>query len=519
MRKIYLYCSILFILSLSAYAQKETYNWFYGSGQGITWNKTQDFEGIPTHAPTTTVTLKGIPTRYQSISERPTMYPISTREGCFSLSDENGNLLFYSSGTVIYNANHQIMENATGLSGNSSSAQSGIIVPMPRNNKQYVAVTIGVLHGLGALRYQVLDLTKNNGLGRLVLPKNRPFTLPEGAADTHFIESLAATKHANGVDYWIVAVQRFGENSKMVAWLLTENGIIGMPVTSAIPNVKPYFNNSVYGYLKISPNGKYFALMMYETNNLLWGEFNNRTGEFSNMYDYYSAKRSRIDAYGGEFSPDSKYLYVSSGTRARNMAFVFDFQELLNKNVNILRTFSPVRSGLFAGAMQLGPDLRLYMTMAPESYGGGSNSSTLYMFENPNEPLTTAVYALNDLSPGTGSGDDGASGTRAGLPTFASSFFVQIEGTSTQCIGEEAVYTISSNAAKIEIDFDEGDGPVIIDNVPELRHSFKKPGTYLIQLRPLNNAGVPIQGEVKSVYTTVYSCYLPINHNLINADY
>lgn len=518
MKKANLYCSILLImLSFNVFAQKETYNWFYGSGQGITWNKTRTFNASPIDAPNTTVALTGIPTRYEPESVRPELYPISTREGVFSLSDPQGNLLFYSSGSTIYNANHVEMENATDLEGHYSSAQSGIIVPFPRNKKKYVAISIGIVR-LNLFAYNILDIEANNGLGKLELPKNRQFVMPPGVAKSSFLESLAATKHANGIDYWIIAVSRAGYNSKMVAWLLTKDGVSSNPVTSPILNSMLNSGSSSYGYLKISPDGKYFALMEHLAHNIFWGEFNNKTGEFTNIGNYKASTNKTITNYGAEFSPDGNYLYVSSGGTTRYVAYVFDFKELLRGNATILKKYDVPTNRYFSGAIQLGPDLRMYMTMSPPIYTI-PYPSILYMFETPNEPLTTKVYTLTDLSPGTGKGADGVSGTRVGLPTFASSFFVAIEGTSTICVGEEAVYTLSSNAARIEIDFDEGDGPLIIDNVEELRHSFKKPGNYLIRLRPLNNLGQPIEDEIKSIYTTVYSCYLPVNHNLINADY
>ena len=518
MKKIQLYVTVaLLIYGSSAFAQKETYNWFYGSGQGITWNRTQTFDGVPIDAPNTTVPLKGIPTRYEPESFRPEMYPISTREGVFSMSDSQGNLLFYSSGSTIYNANHVVMQNATGLEGNYSSAQSGIIIPMPRDKKRYVAVSIGTNLTRG-FAYNFLNTEANDGLGMLELPKNHQFTLPAGVQKSSFVESVAATKHANGVDYWIIAISRAGANSKMVAWLLTKDGVSTEPVASPIIGTSLYANRAAYGYLKISPDGKHFALMEHLDDNILWGEFNNRTGEFTNIRNY-AALAGRFENYGAEFSPNGKYLYVSSGTRSNQMVSVFDFAELLRGNTTVLKTYGSPNGNYFSGAIQLGPDLRMYMTMSPPSYTVPSYPSILCMFDKPDDPLNTKVYALMNLSPGTGRGDDGFSGTRMGLPTFASSFFVKVEGTATICVGEEAVYTLTSNASRIEIDWDEGDGPTIINNVEEVRHSFKKPGNYLIKLRPLNGQGDPIQEEIKTVYTTVYSCYLPVNHNLRNAEY
>ncbi|MBB1140097.1 hypothetical protein [Myroides sp. WP-1] len=511
------YSMLLIMLSFNVFAQKETYNWFYGSGQGITWNRTQTFNGSPIDAPNTTVALTGIPTRYESQSVRPQLYPMSTREGVFSLSDSQGNLLFYSNGSIIYNANHDIMENATELEGHSSSAQSGIIVPFPGNKNKYVAISIGI-SGENKLAYNILDIEANNGLGKLELPKNRQFELPQGVAKSSFVESLAATKHANGVDYWIISISRAGIDSKMVAWLLTKDGVLNSPITSPIPDNALVPDRPGYGCFKISPNGKYFALVENLAFNLYWGEFNNKTGKFSNTNNYRAIANKSITSYGGEFSPDGNYLYVSAADAENKIAYVFDFNELLLGNTVILKTYAAPTNNYFSGAIQLGPDLRMYMTMSPPSFTD-PYPSLLYMFENPNKPLTTKVYALKNLSPGTERGADGLPGTRLGLPNFASSFFMAIDGTTTICVGEQAVYTIHSNASKIEIDFDEGDGPKIINNIEEIKHSFKKPGNYLIKFRPLNSQGNPIENEAKSIYTTVYSCYLPVNHNLINADY
>ena len=58
---------------------------------------------------------------------------MSAFEGCSSIADENGNLLFYTDGMTVWNMNHQVMYNGTGLYGNSSSTQSGVIVPLPGN--------------------------------------------------------------------------------------------------------------------------------------------------------------------------------------------------------------------------------------------------------------------------------------------------------------------------------------------------------------------------------------------------
>src|SRR4051794_6120512 len=50
-----------------------------------------------------------------------------TDEGCSSISDAAGNLLFYTNGVNVYNKLHQLMPNGTGLLGHVSSTQSALI--------------------------------------------------------------------------------------------------------------------------------------------------------------------------------------------------------------------------------------------------------------------------------------------------------------------------------------------------------------------------------------------------------
>jgi hypothetical protein len=56
-----------------------------------------------------------------------------TTEGCASMSDDLGNLLFYTDGVTVWNRNHLPMTNGTLLNGHASSTQSGIIVQKPNS--------------------------------------------------------------------------------------------------------------------------------------------------------------------------------------------------------------------------------------------------------------------------------------------------------------------------------------------------------------------------------------------------
>ncbi|MGO8056139.1 hypothetical protein, partial [Rhizobium leguminosarum] len=63
-------------------------------------------------------------------------------EGVATQSDKNGNLLFYTNGIDVWNRNHEIMPNGTGLFGSQTSTQSGIIVPQPGSDSIYYVFTV-----------------------------------------------------------------------------------------------------------------------------------------------------------------------------------------------------------------------------------------------------------------------------------------------------------------------------------------------------------------------------------------
>src|ERR1700710_228898 len=86
-------------------SQNESRKWYFGSNAGL------DFMNTPPTALTNGAML--------------------TIEGCSSIADGAGNLLFYTSGTAVWDKTHQVMANGNALYGNASSSQAAIIVPQP----------------------------------------------------------------------------------------------------------------------------------------------------------------------------------------------------------------------------------------------------------------------------------------------------------------------------------------------------------------------------------------------------
>ncbi|MDH5603382.1 MAG: hypothetical protein OEY51_05570, partial [Cyclobacteriaceae bacterium] len=72
-----------------------------------------------------------------------------------------GNLLFYTDGQNVYDANHQYMPNGTGLSGNPSSNQPVVVCAVPGTTDQYYVFTNSASAGsAGAISYSIVDMSQ-----------------------------------------------------------------------------------------------------------------------------------------------------------------------------------------------------------------------------------------------------------------------------------------------------------------------------------------------------------------------
>lgn len=199
------------------------------------------------------------------------------------------------------------MPNGSGLLGNFSSAQSGIILPYPGQQKKNIAVSIGTA---GASPYYlVVDMalpgngTIANPLGDVVsAQKNIQFTGGSGSLG----ESVTSILYANGTDYWVIAPGR-GSTVYLNAWLVTTSGLqTSSPVITAMPSMSIAVQASS-GYIKFTADGKHFA-WADDDQYVVFGDFNAATGQFSNLKFLDYATDASDEPYGIEFSPSMQYL-------------------------------------------------------------------------------------------------------------------------------------------------------------------------------------------------------------------
>jgi hypothetical protein len=213
--------------------------WYFGQNAGISFN---------TNPPTALFDGK-----------------INTFEGCSSMSDTGGNLLFYTDGLTVWDKNHQVMSNGTGLLGDKSSTQSAIIIHHPENDSLYYIITTPYAYdyNIGA-RVSIVNIYQNR-----VLTKN--LTLHPNSS-----EKITAVNHSNGRDIWIVG-HEYG-NSKFFSYLLTKNGFINCGLISNVGGSleSDEFNNQ--GQIKFSVDGKLLAICHFTDMLVELFEFDNFNG-------------------------------------------------------------------------------------------------------------------------------------------------------------------------------------------------------------------------------------------------
>ncbi len=331
---------VLWCITAAAYGQQEASNWFFGYGAGLQFN-----------------------------GGKPEFQPgkINQWEGCASISDSDGKLLFYTDGRTVWNKRHLVMENGRSLKGHNSSTQSSVIIPHPGNKNQYYIFTVAVEGSRDGLHYSIVDMEQEEGDGA-VTEKNLALASP-------VCEKITGVRHQNNKDIWVIS-HRF-DSDEYLAWLITADGLQPDPVISPSGNPVSGKLNTI-GYLKVSADGRKLAAAHF-TTFIEVADFDNRTGIISNFRKIIPAS-GRL-TMGVEFSPDGGYLYATQTNRPNGKG---DYSILQYPVLNDVRAMMQqqilVDSGNIggaAGALQLAPDGKMYVAFNGMSFLGSISKPSL----------------------------------------------------------------------------------------------------------------------------------------------
>ncbi len=454
-------CRLIFItivfVSRALLSQNETAKWYFGNMAAV------DFmNGGPT--------ALGNSVMFQS-------------EGCASIADSLGSLLFYTNGIDIWNKTHVVMANGSGLLGHGSTSQSALIVKQPGNTNIYFVFTLDVAGYPNGLKYSIVDMNLAAGMGS-VTAKNIPVYAPS-------CEKLCATAHCNGTDIWVVTHEFPGTNFR--ADLVTAAGLNPVPVIS---NAGPTFTNPVntQGCMKISPTGKNLGLARFwptggggPTYELY--DFDNATGVVSNPLSISAG----TCGYSCEFSPDGTKFY--GGGRYAQPTKVYQWDLCAGSGSAIIAsqyTVTTTNSDWSPGHLQLALDGKMYLSKF--------SKQDLGVINNPNLGGSACNYNNNGPSilPGTAA---------FGLPNFVSSLFRDKPSVtySVNCVAASFTASVPTNTVPgcvpytstiTALAWNFGDPSSGINNVSSgytPTHYFSAPGTYTVLLTfsgPCNNYSI-----------------------------
>ncbi|MFT5823261.1 MAG: hypothetical protein ACI8ZM_004522 [Crocinitomix sp.] len=313
-----------------------------------------------------------------------TLSELNTFESSISYSNTDGELLFYSNGGAIptyeasggylWNRNHEVMPNGilVDTMGCQSSSNGGIVIPDFTDDNIFWVFTsdCSETHTLApeqhiGLRSTKIDMSLDGGLGD-VLEKGVPIY---GDSSHKFDEGIGATRHANGVDYWIIMHgYNYPLSDTFYVFLFNESGV-SPPIVQTI-------GSTIEGKIEISPNGKH---MTYGNE---FYTFDKASGVISSPINL------DINLVSSSFSPDSRFLYTVD---AHNL-YQYDCSspDLLASRILVYHASDePVYE---FGGMQLGPNCKIYVARLEHSSFGVINLA--------NEPGLACNYVHNQLMHG-----------------------------------------------------------------------------------------------------------------------
>jgi hypothetical protein len=343
----------------------QSHNWITGGTSGIRINFTSGMPEVTT-----------VPVTDQN--------QLRSGEGMATISDQNGELLFYSDGTSIFNRNYEPFY--TGLGASMSSTQGVMIVPDPANDHEYYVFTTenfagyapGAYHTGWGFAYIKVDMHLNNGMGGVSSNYTQLLSLTT--------EKQTSVRHCNGHDVWVICHEY--HNNSFYSYLITDNGI-SEPIISNVGSVISD-SGGVFGigYLKTNPQGDMIVAGYNYMGITEFFGFDSNTGILSNDFALLNSQLF-YGSYGVAFSPDGTKVYFSNeyDPNIQQIDLSSGDQQLM---INSRTSVGTSPRQYYLGALELAPDGKIYIAQSSDTY--------LDVISYPNEAGMACGFIGNALA-------------------------------------------------------------------------------------------------------------------------
>ena len=297
------------------------------------------------------------------------MAEIELASGATVMSNEKGVLQYYSNGRAIRNMQHKAIQGSACFNDDMVdypldrfiANQSIMSIPAINTSDEYWVfdmdyTSVGQFYGAASnLSITKIDMSANDGLGAVTVCNE------DIIDDTLLNSTMQATRHANGEDWWIV-VGKY-DSDEYYSILLTEDGVSEVKLSSW----DRYYDQTFSGQSVFSPDGQYFAQVVTDEQSVQMWRFDNSTGILSDRTAYNIAPSTSDDnPYGCAFSPNSRFLYVTSLTHLRQIDLC-NYEDLDVELIDVWDGTIEFVYRLYFGRQMLTPDQRIIIV----PYGNG----------------------------------------------------------------------------------------------------------------------------------------------------
>jgi gliding motility-associated-like protein len=325
---------------------------------------------------------------------------INSNESTASVSDPStGQILFYTDGRKVWNANNDVMPNGSNLLGGfyNSCTQGALIVPFPEDDQRYFLFTLEELEAQSVnpladngLRYSVVDMTLNGGLGDVQVAAMNTLLA------TDLTEKLIVIRSTEIQGFWVIAHKK--NANEFLAWKIDACGVTAQPVVSTVGSIfaiSPFFGTyeAWAGAMDASPDGNRIGMPIDWSDRLEFFDFNKTMGVVSNPLTVNVTDDSTppfLRKYGACFSPDgSKFYYTNI-----NSVYQLDLSTYNSAAIasSITLIYSPTVEPNSYPCFQIeqAPNNKLYVAIG--------NAGRLDEISNPNSLGLGCGYVINAVS-------------------------------------------------------------------------------------------------------------------------